>query len=183
MDLCVRARMSPSCSNPTTVVRGRSTLKQMVACFFGNTGHVATAPLEHRRTVNSEWYTRSYLPKVFGEIRQTNKRRRIIVHHDNACSHTSAQNSAFLTGQHVELMGHLLYSPDLAPSDFFLFPHIKKKFVVNDFRRQKMLLKRSKTMFWRCLNRSGKTDTNYGRASKHSEWDYAKKCQIFLGEY
>ena len=27
--------------------------------------------------------------------------------------------------------------------------------MVNDFRRQKMLLKRSKTMFWRCLNRSG----------------------------
>ena len=24
-------------------------------------------------------------------------------------------------------MGHLTYSPDLAPNDFFLFPHIKKK--------------------------------------------------------
>ena len=41
--------------NPTKVVRGRSTSKQMVACFFGKTGHVATVPLE-RKTVNSEWY-------------------------------------------------------------------------------------------------------------------------------
>ena len=42
--------------DPTKVVHGRSTSKQMVACFFGKTGHVATVPLEQRRTVNSEWY-------------------------------------------------------------------------------------------------------------------------------
>ena len=29
--------------------------------------------------------------------------------------------------QNVELMGHPPYSSDLAPNDFFLFPHIKKK--------------------------------------------------------
>ncbi|XP_070070207.1 histone-lysine N-methyltransferase SETMAR-like [Drosophila takahashii] len=113
--------------NPTKVIRGRSTSKQMVACFFGKTGHVATVPLEQRRTVNSEWYTTISLPEIFGEIRKTIKRRRIILHHDNASSHTSAQTSAFLTGQNVELMGHPPYSPDLAPNDFFLFPHIKRK--------------------------------------------------------
>ena len=60
--------------NPTKVVRGRSTSKQMVACFFGKTGHVATVPLEHRRTVNSERYTTICLPKAFEEIRKPNKR-------------------------------------------------------------------------------------------------------------
>ena len=40
--------------NPTEVVYERSTSKQMVACFFGKTGHVATDPVEHRRAVNSE---------------------------------------------------------------------------------------------------------------------------------
>ena len=39
--------------NPTKVVCGKSTSKQMVACFFGKTGHVATVPLEQRCTVNS----------------------------------------------------------------------------------------------------------------------------------
>ena len=29
-----------------------------------------------------------------------------------------------------------MVSPDLAPIDFLLFPHIKKKFVLNNFRRQ-----------------------------------------------
>ncbi|XP_037959406.1 histone-lysine N-methyltransferase SETMAR-like [Teleopsis dalmanni] len=61
--------------NPTKVVRGRSTSKQMVAYFYGKTGHVATVPLEQRRTATSEWYTTICLPEVFGEIRKTNKRR------------------------------------------------------------------------------------------------------------
>ena len=72
-----------------------------------------------------------------------------------------------------------LYRSGLAPNDFFLFPHNKKKCVFNYFRRQKMLLKRSKPMFWRSLNRK-KTNTNHGRNSKHSEYSYAKKCQTFL---
>ena len=42
---------------------------QMVARVFCNTCHVATGPLEHRRTINSEWYTTICLPKVFGVIR------------------------------------------------------------------------------------------------------------------
>ena len=38
--------------NRTKIVRERSTSKQMVASFFGKTGHVATVPLKHRSTVN-----------------------------------------------------------------------------------------------------------------------------------
>ena len=85
------------------------------------------------------------------------------------------QISSLLTGQNIELMGLPPYSPDLKPKDFFLFPHIIKC-VVNDFRHQKILLKCSKTMFWRYLNRSAKTNTNADRTSKHSEYRYAKKC-------
>ncbi|GFU36548.1 uncharacterized protein NPIL_180281 [Nephila pilipes] len=51
-------------AKPTKVVRGRSTSKQMIACFFGINGHVATVALEQRRTVNSEWYTTICLPEV-----------------------------------------------------------------------------------------------------------------------
>ena len=113
--------------NPTKVVRARSTSKQMVACFFGKTGHVATVPLEERRTVNSEWYTTICLPEVFGQIRKTNKRRRIILHQDNASCHTSRLTTDFMNSQKIELMGHPPYSPDLAPNDFFLFPNVKNK--------------------------------------------------------
>lgn len=113
--------------NPTKVVRARSTSKQMVACFFGKSGHVATVPLDKLKTVNSEWYTTICLPKVFGELRKTNRRRQIILHQDNASSHVSIHTREFLRTQKVELMGHPPYSPDLAPNDFFSFPNIKKK--------------------------------------------------------
>ena len=86
----------------------------------------------------------------------------------------------YLVNDPKHLMGHPPYSPDLALNDFFLLKHIKKKCVVNDFRRHKMLLKRSKTVLCRCLNRSGKTNTNDDRTSKHYEYDYAKKCQTLL---
>ncbi|GFU37417.1 techylectin-5A [Nephila pilipes] len=93
-------------AKPTKVVRGRSTSKQMIACFFGINDHVATVALEQRRTVNSEWYTTICLPEVIGEIRKKQKNRRIILHHDNASSHTSTQTKAFLTERKIELMGH-----------------------------------------------------------------------------
>ena len=34
----------------------------------------------------------------------------------------------FLASQKIELMGHLPYSSDLAPNDFFLIPYSKNKF-------------------------------------------------------
>ena len=60
------------------------------------------------------------LPIIFQEIRKTNRRRRITLH-------TSAQTSAFLSTQNIDLMCHPLYSPDLAPNDFFLLPYVKNK--------------------------------------------------------
>ena len=39
--------------NPAKVARARSTSKQIIACFFGKTGHVAFVPQEQHRTVGS----------------------------------------------------------------------------------------------------------------------------------
>ena len=133
-------------SNPTKVDRARSTSKQMIACFFRKIGHVAIVPLEQRRTVNSEWHTTICLPVIFEAIRKTNRRRRITLHH-NASSHTSAQTTAFLSTQNIDLMNHMPYSLDLGPNDFFLL--------------------RSECMFWRCLNQSDKSASTIGsNASK-----------------
>lgn len=117
----------PDEANPTKVTRARSTSKQMVSCFFGKTGHVATLPLVEQKTVNADWYTTICLPEVIGEVRKNNPKRRITLHHDNASSHTANATTEFLSTQNVNLIGHPPYSPDLAPNDFFLFPNIKKK--------------------------------------------------------
>ena len=46
--------------------------------------------------------------------------------HDNARPHSAAQTQDLITSFKCEQMIHHPYSPDLAPSDFHLFLHLKK---------------------------------------------------------
>lgn len=110
---------------PTKVTRSRSVSKKMVATFISKSGHVATVPLEDRRTVTADWYTSVCLPEVFSSLRKDNPKRRIILHHDNASSHTALRTIDFLTKNNVQLLDHPPYSPDLSPNDFFTFPKMK----------------------------------------------------------
>jgi hypothetical protein len=50
-----------------------------------------------------------------------------LLHHDNAPSHTSVLTQQFLAKNKMAVILHPLYSPDLAPCDFFLFPKRKLK--------------------------------------------------------
>ena len=93
--------------NLTKVARLGNTSTEMISCFFERSGHVAIVQLEQDRTINSEWYTTTYLPVVFQEIRKTNRRRRITLHHDNVSSHTSAQTTAYVKKREVNVFRHL----------------------------------------------------------------------------
>jgi [histone H3]-lysine36 N-dimethyltransferase SETMAR len=112
---------------PTKVTRSRSVSKKMVASFVAKSGHVATICLEDRKTVTAEWYTTICLPEVIAELRKTDPKRRIILHHDNASSHTARRTIEFLAENKIDLMDHPPYSPDLSPNDYFTFPRIKEK--------------------------------------------------------
>ena len=46
--------------------------------------------------------------------------------HDNVRPHSAAQTQDLITSFKWEKMDHPPYSPDLAPSDFHLFLHLKK---------------------------------------------------------
>ncbi|CAH2010836.1 unnamed protein product [Acanthoscelides obtectus] len=48
---------------------------------------------------------------------------RIILHQDNASSHTAQKTRQYLTEENVELLDHSPYSPN----DFFTFPKIKNR--------------------------------------------------------
>ncbi|GBP32159.1 hypothetical protein EVAR_80926_1 [Eumeta japonica] len=61
----------------TKEIRAKSTLKQMVACYF----------------------------ELFQEIRKNDRQRRTILHHDNASCHTPAKTTRLLEGQKIELTG------------------------------------------------------------------------------
>jgi len=53
-------------------------------------------------------------------------KNKVLFHLDNAPAHTSALAKAKLVELGYELLPHPPYSSDLAPSDFFLFPNLKK---------------------------------------------------------
>jgi hypothetical protein len=50
------------------------------------------------------------------------------LHHDNAPSHTAMAGEQLFRNNHIPVVPHPLYSPDLAPSDFWLFPTLKWAF-------------------------------------------------------
>ncbi|CAH1994380.1 unnamed protein product [Acanthoscelides obtectus] len=97
----------------------------MVGTFVSKAGHIETIPLNEQRTVTADWYTTICLPKVITELRKINPERRIILHQDNASSHTAQKTRQYLTKENVEVLHHPPYSPHLIPNDFFTFPKIK----------------------------------------------------------
>jgi transposase len=50
-----------------------------------------------------------------------------LLHHDNAPTHAALLTRRFLTNNNMTEVPHPSYSPDLAPSDFSLFPKLKMK--------------------------------------------------------
>ncbi|CAH2015410.1 unnamed protein product [Acanthoscelides obtectus] len=113
--------------SPTKVIRSRSVSNKSVATFVSKAGHIATIPLNEQRTVTADWYTTICLSKVITELRKINPERRIILHQDNASSHTAQKTRQYLTEENVELLDHPSYSLDLSPNDFFTFPKIKSR--------------------------------------------------------
>jgi len=77
-------------------------------------------------TVNSDRYgaTLRSLKPCIRRIRS--ERNTFLLHHDNARPHYSAQTQDAMTSLKFTVVPHPPYSPDLAPSDFWLFPKLKQ---------------------------------------------------------
>ncbi|CAH2017958.1 unnamed protein product [Acanthoscelides obtectus] len=100
----------------TKVIRSRSVSKKVVATFVSKAGHIATIPLNEQRTVTADWYISICLPKVITELRKIKTERRIILHQDNASSHTAPKTRQYLMEENSR-----------SNSDFFTFPKIKNR--------------------------------------------------------
>lgn len=53
-------------------------------------------------------------------------KKKVLFHHDNAPVHTCLIAMAKINEFKFELLPNAPYSSDLAPSDYFLFPNLKK---------------------------------------------------------
>ena len=90
--------------------------------------------LEQGTTINSERYV-STLRALKGRLRRVrqDKVKDIVIQHDNAWPHTSRQTQCELQRLELPTIPHPPYSPDFAPSDFFLFSLLKKHLKGNHY--------------------------------------------------
>lgn len=102
--------------------------KVMASVFWDAKGILLIDYLEKGRTITGEYYSQllDQLDVAISEKRPGLKKKKIIFHQDNAPVHKSALAMGKLRDLGYDLLGHPPYSPDLAPSDFHLFPNLKK---------------------------------------------------------
>lgn len=78
-------------------------------------------------TINGAYYANllDKLPEIFKQKRKSKKFSKMKLLHDNARPHTSKLTTEKLQQLNLEQVSHPPYSPDPAPSDYFLFKNLK----------------------------------------------------------
>jgi transposase len=84
------------------------------------------AALPKGHIFNAEYYCDNILAALT-QLQPGDDGRSLVVHPDNAGAHTAQKRGTFCEENGLRLAPHPLYSPDLAPSDFFLFGYLKAR--------------------------------------------------------
>jgi len=116
---------------PGTVVRqGRFEPKSMITVFFKSTGPVLVDCMERGKTITAAYYVKNCLKplvKALKKERPTSGTKSMKMLHDNARPHVARTVISYLEQEHIAVIDHPPYSPDLAPCDFWLFSYIKRQ--------------------------------------------------------
>lgn len=81
-----------------------------------------------KKSIDSDYYI-ELLDRLKAEITKKRphiKKKKVILHQDNAPCHKSIKTMAKINELGFKLLPHPPYSPDLAPSDYWLFADLKK---------------------------------------------------------
>lgn len=118
----------PGCSAPKQPKWSKSSKKVMASVFWDSKGILLIDYLQTGKTITGEYYSclLDQLNSNICERRPSLAKKKIIFLQDNAPAHKSVIAMAKLKDLHFELLEHPPYSPDLAPSDFHLFPNLKR---------------------------------------------------------
>lgn len=119
--------------------------KVMASVFWDAKGILLIDYLEKGRTITGEYYASllDRLKAAITEKRPGMAKKKVLFHHDNAPVHSSRVAQQKLAELRFQLLPHPAYSPDLAPSDYHLFPKLKtflagRKFESNEDVIQKV---------------------------------------------
>lgn len=116
--------------------------KVMASIFWDTQGVLMIDCLSKGQTINGEYYA-----DLLVSLRENIKQKRrgllakgVILLQDNAPSHRAQIAVATAHNCGYEILDHPAYSPDLAPSDFYLFPKLKSELKGKSFLSLMMML-------------------------------------------
>jgi histone-lysine N-methyltransferase SETMAR len=119
---------------PETRARlGKSTRKMLATVFWDQKGILLLDFLETGTTISGEYYS-GLLEKLKDQIlahRPHLQKKKVLFHQDNAPPHKCRITTAKIEELGFEVVDHPPYSPDLAPSDYYLFSDLKRHLVKN----------------------------------------------------
>jgi histone-lysine N-methyltransferase SETMAR len=96
----------------------------MVTIAWNPLGFPLGVALPKGSTFNGEYY-RDNILAALTQFQPEEDGRKLVVHADNARAHTTQKCRTVSEENGLRLAPHPPYSPDLAPSDFFLFGYVK----------------------------------------------------------
>jgi histone-lysine N-methyltransferase SETMAR len=100
----------------------------MTTVFWDEKGLLLLEFMPQKTTITGQTYanTITALRKAIKEKRRGKVSAGMLLLHDNAPVHMSAKSQAAIQQCGFQQLNHPPYSPDLAPSDYFLFRVMKK---------------------------------------------------------
>jgi hypothetical protein len=101
------------------------TPKIMVVVFWGVDGVPVLKFLERGEGMNASRFQELVLKDLFALQETLPADQRLLLHWDNAPAHTATTTKALLKTTRAVVIPQPPYSPDIAPSDFFLFGYLK----------------------------------------------------------
>ena len=113
----------------------KSAGKILASIFWDQDGILLIDYLPKGQTINAEYYSSLLvqLKDMLKEKRRGKVTKGILFLHDNVPAHRALATQKKLPYLGFQCLYHPLYSPDLAPSDYHLFPGLKKQLKVRHF--------------------------------------------------
>lgn len=118
---------------PNRVSKAIHTQKVMITIMFTKHELLLVDLLPQGQSFNSEYFISNVMIPTLQRFQEVTGRKKAKLHLDNCRVHNSKKSYEWYNLNHIIRIPHPPYSPDLAPSDFFLFGYIKNKLAGRSF--------------------------------------------------
>jgi hypothetical protein len=123
--------------------RDISRQKTILTIFLTSARLLMLEALTKGAKFNQDYFIDAIFPRLYNEKRRISRKEgfpAFSVHMDNSMCHNGNKISDKLAKGSIERASYLLYSPDISPSDFWLFGMLKHNMKDREFQSQQAIL-------------------------------------------